>query len=200
MGVVYLATRADEQYRKRVALKVIRAGLDRDEVIRSFRRERQILAGLEHPHIARLLDGGTTDDGRPYFVMEYVEGEPIDQYADARRLSVAERLRLFLEVCGAVAYAHGRRVVHRDLKPVNILVTARGIPKLLDFGIARVLQPGAEEPSASVTGFRLLTPEYASPEQVDGRHATPATDVYSLGLVLYRLMSAISPHLRPLHS
>jgi serine/threonine protein kinase/tetratricopeptide (TPR) repeat protein len=194
MGAVYLAERADGQYQQRAAIKLIKRGMDTDLVLRRFRAERQILASLEHPNIARLLDGGTADDGRPYLVMEYVEGEPIDQYADARRLSIAERLRLFLQVCGAVAYAHGRRVVHRDIKPVNIMVSPDGVPKLLDFGISKVLEPDREEPTASITGFRLLTPEYASPEQIDGRHATPASDVYSLGVVLYELLTGRSPY------
>lgn len=194
MGTVYLAERADGQYERRVALKLIKRGMDLELVLRRFRAERQILASLEHPNIARLLDGGTTDDDRPYFVMEYIEGEPIDAYADARHLSVPERLRLFLQVCDAVAYAHGRRVVHRDIKPANILVTPEGVPKLLDFGIAKVLEAGSEEATSSVTGFRLLTPEYASPEQVDGRSATPASDIYSLGVVLYELLTGRSPY------
>jgi serine/threonine protein kinase/tetratricopeptide (TPR) repeat protein len=194
MGAVYLAERADGLYLQRAAIKLIKRGMDTDLVLERFRAERQILASLEHPNIARLLDGGTSDQGRPYFVMEYIEGEPIDQYADARRLSVPERLRLFLEVCGAVAWAHGHRVVHRDIKPVNILVTAEGAPKLLDFGIAKVLNLEGPEATSSVTGLRLLTPEYASPEQVEGRHATPASDVYSLGVVLYELLTGRSPY------
>ena len=141
MGTVYLAARADDQYQKRVAVKVIR-GLDSAEVVRHFRRERQILAGLEHPNIARLFDGGTTDDGLPYFVMECVEGEPIDRFCDEHKLSIQERLRLFQGVCAAVQYAHRNLVVHRDIKPHNILVTPEGVPKLMDFGIAKLLNPG----------------------------------------------------------
>jgi serine/threonine protein kinase/tetratricopeptide (TPR) repeat protein len=194
MGAVYLAERADGQFEQQVALKLIKRGMDTDLVLQRFRAERQILASLDHPNIARLLDGGTTEDGRPYFVMEYIEGEPLDEYADARRLSIPERLRLFLTVCGAVAYAHQGRVVHRDIKPLNILVTHQGVPKLLDFGIAKVLQTGADEPTSSVTGFRLLTPEYASPEQVEGRHATTVSDVYSLGVVLYEVLTGHSPY------
>jgi serine/threonine protein kinase/tetratricopeptide (TPR) repeat protein len=194
MGAVYLAERADGQFQQRVALKLIKHGMDIDLVLQRFRAERQILATLQHPNIARLLDGGTSDDGRPYFVMEHIEGEPIDRFAEARALSLTDRLQLFLQVCDAVTYAHRERVIHRDIKPVNILVTADGVPKLLDFGIAKVLEPGAEETTSAVTGFRLLTPEYASPEQVEGRHATPVSDVYSLGVVLYELLTGSSPY------
>jgi len=193
MGAVYLAERADEAFTQQVAIKLIKRGMDTAQVLARFRAERQILASLEHPHIARLLDGGTTDDGLPYFAMEYIEGQPIDAYADARRLSVAERLRLFLQVCGAVSYAHQHLIVHRDIKPVNILVTADGAPKLLDFGIAKMLQTG-EDGTATAAGVRMLTPEYASPEQVEGQHATTVSDVYSLGVVLYELLTGRSPY------
>ena len=144
-------------------------------------------------NIARLLDGGSTEQGLPFFAMEYIEGEPIDTYASRAELSVEDRLRLFLQVCGAVAYAHQHLVIHRDIKPLNILVTSEGMPKLLDFGIAKVLQAGDEETS-TVTGMRLLTPEYASPEQVEGRHATTVSDVYALGVVLYELLTGRSPY------
>lgn len=194
MGAVYLAERADGQYQQRVALKLIKRGMDIDPILRRFRAERQILASLEHPNIARLLDGGTSDDGLPYFVMEYIAGAPINQFARSRSLAVAERLHLFLAVCDAVAHAHRRGVVHRDIKPANVLVTPEGVPKLLDFGIARALTPDAPGATTSVTGLRLLTPEYASPEQVEGRTATVASDVYSLGVVLYELLTGSSPY------
>jgi serine/threonine protein kinase/tetratricopeptide (TPR) repeat protein len=192
MGTVWLAARADEQFEKRVALKVVRAS-DSEEVLRYFRRERQILAGLEHPNIARLLDGGTTDDGLPYFVMEHVEGVPIDRYCDEHKLPVPERLRLFEAVCAAVQHAHRSLVVHRDLKPSNILVTSEGIPKLLDFGIAKLLNPGVAGGLSQDTVL-AMTPEYASPEQVRGRAITTATDVYSLGVILYELLTGHRPY------
>jgi eukaryotic-like serine/threonine-protein kinase len=193
MGAVYLAERADGQYQQRVALKLIKRGMDTEQVLARFRAERQILASLDHPNIARLLEGGSTEQGVPFFAMEYIEGEPIDAYARRLGLSVEDRLRLFLQVCGAVAYAHQHLVVHRDIKPLNILVTPEGMPKLLDFGIAKVLQEEAEETS-TVTGMRLLTPEYGSPEQVEGRHATTVSDVYSLGVVLYELLTGRLPY------
>jgi non-specific serine/threonine protein kinase/serine/threonine-protein kinase len=196
MGIVYRAVRADDEYRQVVAVKVILRGMDTAVGQRRFREERQILAGLDHPGIARLLDGGTTQDGLPYFVMEYVEGEPIDSYCDHRRLGVVDRLRLFLGVCAAVHHAHRSLVVHRDLKPGNVLVTPEGVPKLLDFGIARLVRPagdpGAVDPT--VTLLRMLTPDYASPEQVRGQAVTTATDVYSLGVLLYELLSGHRPY------
>jgi len=194
MGAVYLAERADGQYEHRVALKLIKRGMDTEQVLARFRAERQILASLDHPNIARLLDGGSTDQGTPFFAMEYIEGEPIDTWADRRELSVDDRLRLFLQVSGAVAYAHQHLVVHRDIKPLNILVTAEGVPKLLDFGIAKVLHDTGDQTTSTVTGMRLLTPEYASPEQVEGQHATTVSDVYSLGVVLYELLTGRSPY------
>ncbi|HKT58436.1 MAG TPA: serine/threonine-protein kinase [Gemmatimonadales bacterium] len=193
MGTVYLAERADDAFTQQVAIKLIKRGMDTDQVLTRFRAERQILASLDHANIARLLDGGTTDDDLPYFAMEYIEGQPIDAYADAQRLSIAERLQVFLQVCGAVSYAHQHLIVHRDIKPVNILVTADGAPKLLDFGIAKVLQAD-DDSTATATGLRMLTPEYASPEQVEGRHATTVSDVYSLGVVLYELLTGRSPY------
>ena len=192
MGTVFLAGRADEQFEKRVALKIVR-GSDSEEVVRFFRRERQILAGLEHPNICRLLDGGSTEEGLPYFVMEYVDGEPIDRYCDERKLSISDRLNLFEAVCSAVQYAHQSLVVHRDLKPGNILVTSDGVPKLLDFGIAKLLNPGVAGGGAHET-VMALTPDYASPEQVRGRAITTATDVYSLGVILFELLTGHRPY------
>jgi tetratricopeptide (TPR) repeat protein len=195
MGTVYLAERADGQYQKRAAIKLIKRGMDTEAVLRHFRNERQILASFDHPNIARLLDGGTAGSGLPYFVMEYVEGLPIDAYCETHALPLNERLELFREVCAAVTYAHRHAVIHRDIKPSNILVTSDGAPRLLDFGIAKILQPGgAIEASATITGLRLLTPEYASPEQVQGKPVTTATDVYSLGVVLYQLLTGQKPY------
>jgi tetratricopeptide (TPR) repeat protein len=191
MGEVFAAVRADGHYDQKVALKLVRAGNATDVVVERFRAERQILAGLEHPNIARLVDGGTTEAGTPYLVMELVDGVPIDQFCDARSLPVTERLRLFLPVCSAVQYAHQRLVIHRDLKPANILVTANGIPKLLDFGIAKMLDPGG---NTEETMLRPFTPEYASPEQVRGEPVSTTSDVYALGMVLYRMLTGRSPY------
>ncbi|HEX3236314.1 MAG TPA: serine/threonine-protein kinase [Gemmatimonadales bacterium] len=195
MGVVYLGERADDQYRKRVALKLLRRGMDDPHLVRRFLEERQILATLDHPHIAKLLDGGVTGDGLPWFAMEYVEGEPIDRYCDRLGLGVDDRLRLFLAVCDAVQYAHRNLVVHRDLKPSNVLVTSEGGVKLLDFGIAKLLAEGdATAATLTQVGRRALTPEYASPEQVRGEPVTVASDVYSLGVMLYSLLSGRLPY------
>ena len=196
MGEVYRAGRADGQYEKEVAIKLVRGGYDTASVLERFRHERQILASLDHPNIARLLDGGTTDEGLPYLVMELIEGTPIDQYCEARKLNVNDRLRLFVQVCGAVQYAHQRLVIHRDIKPGNILVTKEGVPKLLDFGIAKILDPAAS-PASTVAG--PMTPEYASPEQIRGEPITTATDVYSLGVVLYQLLTGRSPYPKNTH-
>ena len=201
MGTVYLARRADREFERLVAIKMIRGGMDSELVVRRFRHERQILATLDHPHIAALFDGGTTPDGLPYFVMEYVAGTPIDRYADEHTLDTAERLRLMLGVVDAVQHAHDHHVVHRDLKPSNVLVTADGHPKLLDFGIAKILEHGADGAVSltSVAGA-AMTPDYASPEQVLGRPVTPASDVYALGLLLYELLTGHRPYRLTTHA
>jgi non-specific serine/threonine protein kinase/serine/threonine-protein kinase len=195
MGKVYLAERDDQQYRKRVAIKLIKRGMDTDDILRRFKNERQILADLDHPNIARLLDGGATEDGLPYVVLEYVDGVRIDRWCDERRATIRERIELFLAVCSAVQYAHQNLVVHRDLKPSNMLVTAEGVPKLLDFGIAKVLGPieaGRTAPH-TLTSERRLTPAYGSPEQLRGESITTASDVFSLGVVLCELLTGETP-------
>ena len=221
IGAVYLAERADDQYHKKVAIKIVKHGMDTAEILGRFRHERQILANLDHPYIARLVDGGTTPDGRPFFVLEFVEGQMIDAYCDERDLNVEARLKLFLRVCEAVSYAHRSLVIHRDLKPGNILVTAEGVPKLLDFGMAKLLNPGLNSVSETVnldrsmiraegvhaeseshtafvdtmqSGVRILTPAYASPEQVRGDPVTVASDIYSLAASLYELLTGVRPH------
>ena len=197
MGTVYEAVRVDKEFTKRVAIKVVKRGMDTDFVLRRFRKERQILAALNHPNIASLLDGGTTDDGLPYFVMEYIDGKPLYKYCDANQLSIAERLHLFLSICDAVDYAHQKQVIHRDIKPSNVLVTAERAPKLLDFGIAKILNPdiiGDITGDSTNTAMQLMTPEYASPEQVQGCPTSPATDVYSLGVLLYELLTGYRPY------
>ncbi|MEM9597149.1 MAG: serine/threonine-protein kinase [Acidobacteriota bacterium] len=191
MGEVYLAERVDQEFEQRVAVKLVRGGADGGEIGDRFRHERQILANLEHPYIARLLDGGTFDHGRPYFVMEHVEGQPIDEYCENLGLDVDARLDLFEKVCEAVQFAHRRLVVHRDLKPANILVDTDGVPKLLDFGIAKVLDPEVRGPETELV--RPLTRAYASPEQIRGEAVTTASDVYSLGVLLYELLTGHRP-------
>ncbi|HEV8200201.1 MAG TPA: tetratricopeptide repeat protein [Candidatus Polarisedimenticolia bacterium] len=195
MGVVYLADRADGQFEKQVALKLVRRGLDTDEILERFRRERQILARLEHPHIAHLLDGGVSPDGRPWLVMEHVEGVPITAWCAAHDAPLDERLRLFADVCETVQYAHRNLVIHRDLKPSNILVDAQGQVKLLDFGIAKLLAEEGEERERTLTraGLRPMTPEYAAPEQALDAPLTTAADVYSLGVVLHELLVGRRP-------
>jgi serine/threonine protein kinase len=195
MGAVYLARREDEHYQRDVAIKVLRSGLASTEAFHRFLAERQILAQLEHPNIARLYDGGSTRDGRPYLVLELIDGAPVDEYCDRHRLSVRQRLALFRKICSAVQYAHQSLLVHRDLKPGNILITPEGEPKLLDFGIAKRLapEPGGT-PGETQGGVRLLTPSYASPEQVQSAAITTASDVYSLGVILYELLAGRRPY------
>lgn len=188
MGTVYLATRADDEFHKRVAIKLLRRGMENPDLVNRFRQERQILAALDHPYIARLIDGGATEDGRPYLIMDYAEGPPATTYCEQRKLPWNERLQIFQKVCEAVAHAHRNLVVHRDLKPGNILVMEDGTPKLLDFGIAKLLDPAIPAHETGAT-MGLLTPDYASPEQVRGEKITTASDVYSLGAVLFELLT-----------
>ncbi|HEX7880293.1 MAG TPA: serine/threonine-protein kinase, partial [Candidatus Eisenbacteria bacterium] len=194
MGIVFRATRDDENFTKEVAVKLIDPGRRSDDILRRFRAERQILAMLDHPHIARLVDGGTAPDGSPYLVMDFVSGRPLLEYCDHHRLGIDQRLALFLAVCDAVQFAHQRLVVHRDLKSDNILVTDDGTPRLLDFGIARLLTPEGDTGTLTLPMQRMLTPDYASPEQVRGEPVTVAGDVYSLGVILYELLSGSRPH------
>jgi serine/threonine protein kinase/Tol biopolymer transport system component len=199
MGEVYRAVRADDQFQKQVAIKLLHAGEASGFVVGRFKRERQILASFDHPNIARLLDGGATEEGVPYFVMELVQGQPIDKYCDSNKLGIATRLKLFLQVCSALEYAHQHQIIHRDIKPSNILVTAEGVPKLLDFGIAKILDtealPGvAGEVGKTQTMFRAFTPEYASPEQIKAEPISTGSDVYSLGVLLYGLLTGHRPY------
>ncbi|HTM47981.1 MAG TPA: serine/threonine-protein kinase [Bryobacteraceae bacterium] len=196
MGSVWLATRFDSDFKKKVAIKLVKRGMDTQEILRRFRLERQVLAGLTHSNIAALIDGGSTPDGLPYLVMEYVEGIRIDRYCETHKSTITERLKLFRDVCAAVQYAHGNLVVHRDLKAGNILVTAEGVPKLLDFGIAKLIRTEFSTLAAAETRpeLRPMTLDYASPEQVRGEPITTATDVYSLGVLLYKLLTGKSPY------
>jgi TolB-like protein/Flp pilus assembly protein TadD/tRNA A-37 threonylcarbamoyl transferase component Bud32 len=196
MGAVYLAERADNAFQRRVAIKIIKRGMDTDFVLGRFRHERRILAALDHPNIARLLDGGATPSGQPYFVMEYIEGQPLYAYCDSRRLALRKRLRLFCQVCEAIEYAHRKQVIHRDIKPSNILVTDAGTPKLFDFGIAKLLDTdlASDTTPQTATAMRMMTVEYASPEQVQGLPVTFLSDVYSLGVLLYELLTGHRPY------
>ena len=196
MGSVHLAVRDDEQFEKEVAIKLLKRGMDTDFMLHRFRQERQILASLEHPFIARLIDGGATDDGLPYFVMEYVDGLPITKYCAEQNLDLEERLRLFRLVCETVQYAHQHLVIHRDLKPGNILITKERIPKLLDFGIAKLISAERSLEMATITGpeQRMMTPDYASPEQFLGQKISTSSDIYSLGAVLYELLTGQTAH------
>ncbi|MCX6607454.1 MAG: serine/threonine-protein kinase [Acidobacteria bacterium] len=189
MGAVYLVARADDAYQRQAALKLIRPDCLTEGLVRRFHQERQILAQLDHPNIARIVDGGTTSAGLPYFVMDYIDGQHLHKFCLQRRLNVETRLQLFAVVCRAVAYLHANRIVHRDLKPANILVTNEGQVKLVDFGIAKLL---AEDPEITRTA-PLLTPGYASPEQLRNEPCGPASDVYSLGVVLYELLTGVRP-------
>ena len=198
MGTVYLAERDDDEFRKLVAIKLVTKGMDTAELLRRFRRERQILARLDHPYIARLLDGGSTLDGRPFLAMEYVQGIAITAYCDAGKLTTRQRIELFLKVCSAVQSAHQNLVVHRDLKPSNILVDTEGTPKLLDFGIAKLMGPGeGGDLTVALNSSPMLTPQYASPEQVLGGAIATSTDVYALGVILYELLAGVRPHDSP---
>ncbi|MFN5957541.1 MAG: serine/threonine-protein kinase, partial [Planctomyces sp.] len=194
MGNVYAGIRDDGQVAQRVAIKVIRRGMDSDEIVRRFRREQRVQGLMKHPNIAQMLDAGTMPDGRPYIVMEHVEGQPIDVYCDKNELTIRQRLELFRRVCDAVAHAHGRLVVHRDLKPSNILVTPAGVPKLLDFGIAKLMDSNEDQALITRPESRVMTPEYASPEQLFGDPVTIASDVYSLGVLLDELMTGVRPY------
>jgi serine/threonine protein kinase len=195
MGTVYLAVRADDVFRKQVAIKLVRPEVSSAEVVRRFRQEREILAALDHPNIARLLDGGETEDGLLYVVMEYVNGQRIDVHCDLKRLALTERLQVFQSLCTATQYLHRQGVVHRDLKPGNVLVTTEGTVKVLDFGIAKLLRPVTEATALiTLTGLQLMTPEYASPEQVKGNATSPLTDIYALGVILYELLTGHRPY------
>ena len=196
MGAVYLAERADGEFEKKVAVKIIKRDLNSDFNLLRFRRERQILAEFDHPNIAKLLDGGTTIEGVPYLIMEFIKGESLINYCVKNNFNIEKRLKIFREVCSAVSYAHQRKIIHRDIKPSNILVTEQGTPKLLDFGIAKILDPDiiAEPVKPTDTFFQQLTPEYASPEQVKNEEITEASDVYSLGILLYELLTGERPY------
>jgi serine/threonine protein kinase len=193
MGILYQAVRVDDLYRKLVALKVVRRGMYSGVAMRKFETERHILAHLDHPNIAKLLDGGTTPDGQPYFVMDFIAGTPVDEYCDDNKLPPDDRLKLFLTVCSAVQYAHQNFVVHRDIKPQNILVTPEGSVRLLDFGIAKLLDPEAEGPVETISVVQMMTPEYASPEQLHNEPVSTASDTYSLGVLLYVMLTGHKP-------
>lgn len=199
MGMVYEARRDAEDFSQTVALKILRRGADSTELLRRFRRERQILASLEHPRIARMLDGGRSADGTPFLAMEFVAGKPVDEFCNDENLNVEQRLRLFLQICDAVSFAHSRLVVHRDLKPSNILVTGDCAVKLLDFGISKILSEEENTNNRTITQFAMMTPQYASPEQIKGEPITTASDIYTLGLILYELLTGVRAYSFPTH-
>lgn len=195
MGAVYLAEKVNSDFKQKVAVKVIKRGMDSEAILKRFATERRILSSLKHPNIAQLLDGGISADGLPFFVMEYVDGKPLNEFCDENYLSLNERLEIFSQICSAVEYAHKNLIVHRDLKPKNIIVNADGVPKLLDFGIAKLLFSDDDSSTAiTLTQGRMFTPEYASPEQILGKNVTTATDVYSLGIILYELLTGTRPY------
>ncbi len=193
MGAVYLAERLNSDFKQKVALKIIKRGMDSEVILTRFATERRILSTLKHPNTAQLLDGGISSEGLPFFVMEYVDGKPLNQFCDENELALNERLQIFRQICSAVENAHKHLIIHRDLKPSNVLVTSDGIPKLLDFGIGKLLSNDGDEATLTATQGRVFTPEYASPEQVLGKSVTTATDVYSLGVILYELLSSHRP-------
>lgn len=194
MGIVFEAVRQTDDFSQIVALKILKRGMDSDAMLRRFRHERQILATLEHPHIAHLIDGGKTAEGVPFFALEFVKGLSIDEFCEERNLNINQRLRLFLQVCNAVSFAHSRLVVHRDLKPNNILVTSDGTVKLLDFGIAKLISTDENLQTQTVTQLGMMTPKYASPEQISGEPVSTSSDIYSLGLILYELLTGVSAY------
>jgi eukaryotic-like serine/threonine-protein kinase len=194
MGIVFEAVREKDDFSQRVALKLLKKGMDSDAMLRRFSHERQILASLEHQNIARLIDGGRSEEGTPFFALEFVKGQPIDEFCNERNLSISQRLRLFLQICNAVSFAHSKLVVHRDLKPSNILVTDDGTVKLLDFGISKVLSDDTGYKTQTVTQLGMMTPKYASPEQISGEMVSTSSDIYSLGLILYELLTGVSAY------
>ncbi len=194
MGAVYEAVRKTDNFTQKVALKVIKRGMDTDKILSRFRHEQQILSSLEHPNIARFLDGGMTDDGLPFYAMEFVEGEFIDDYCYENELSIEAKLKLFRQICAAVQYAHQNLVIHRDLKPSNILVTKDKTVKLLDFGIGKILTPESEAEIGTATELGMMTPAYASPEQIRGERIGTSSDIYSLGVILYELLTGQKPY------
>lgn len=193
MGTVYEALRETENFKQKVALKIIKRGMNTEIILKRFRAEQQILATLEHPNIGRFLNGGTTAQGLPFYAMEFIEGLPIDEFCRQKNLTVEEKVKLFREVCAAVSYAHTQLIVHRDLKPSNIIVTQNGTPKLLDFGIAKVLDIDSKE-LGTATQFGMMTPQYASPEQIRGEKVTTLSDVYSLGVIFYEILKGERPY------